>query len=85
MFKSVVLINTFKAAIDLDVPIIVHSRNAELETFEILNKYKNKKLKILMHYFTGSKNFAEKLMNFNTFFSASGIITFKNSTDLQNT
>ena len=48
-----------KAAIDLDVPIIVHSRNAELETFEILNKYKNKKLKILMHCFTGSKNFAE--------------------------
>ena len=74
-----------KAAIDLDVPIIVHSRNAELETFEILNKYKNKKLKILMHCFTGSKNFAEKLMNFNTFFSASGIITFKNSIDLQNT
>ena len=65
--------------------IIVHSRNAELETFEILNKYKNKKLKILMHCFTGSKNFAEKLMNFNTFFSASGIITFKNSIDLQNT
>ena len=38
-----------------------------------------------MHCFTGSKNFAEKLMNFNTFFSASGIITFKNSIDLQNT
>ena len=38
-----------------------------------------------MHCFTGSKNFAKKLMNFNTFFSASGIITFKNSIDLQNT
>ena len=38
-----------------------------------------------MHCFTGSKNFAEKLMDFNTFFSASGIITFKNSIDLQNT
>ena len=38
-----------------------------------------------MHCFTGSQNFAEKLMKFNTFFSASGIITFKNSTDLQNT
>ena len=74
-----------KAAIDLDVPVIVHSRKAELQTFEILNKYKNEKLKILMHCFTGSKNFAEKLMNFNTFFSASGIITFKNSIDLQNT
>ena len=33
------------------------------ETFEILNEYKNKKLKILMHCFTGSQKFAEKLLN----------------------
>jgi TatD DNase family protein len=38
-----------------------------------------------MHCFTGSKEFSEKLLNFNTFFSASGIITFKNSTELQKT
>ena len=38
-----------------------------------------------MHCFTGSTKFAKKLFSFNTFFSASGIITFKNSTDLQNT
>ena len=77
--------NHINASIDLNVPIIVHSRNAELETFEILNKYKKENLKILMHCFTGTSNFAEKLMKFNTYFSASGIITFKNSTDLQKT
>ena len=38
-----------------------------------------------MHCFTGSKNFAEKLLKLNAFFSASGIITFKNSMDLQET
>ena len=38
-----------------------------------------------MHCFTGSKEFAEKLFDFNAYFSASGIITFKNSTDLQET
>ena len=38
-----------------------------------------------MHCFTGSKKFAEKLLNLNAYFSASGIITFKNSTDLQET
>ena len=38
-----------------------------------------------MHCFTGSKKFANDLLKFNTFFSASGIITFKNSIDLQNT
>jgi len=74
-----------KAAIDLNIPLIVHSRNAENQTLEIFEKYRNSKLKILMHCFTGSKNFAEKLLSFNAFFSASGIITFKNSFELQKT
>ena len=38
-----------------------------------------------MHCFTGSKKFAEKLLDLNAYFSASGIITFKNSTELQET
>ena len=38
-----------------------------------------------MHCFTGSKNFATKLMSFNTYFSASGIITFNSSAQLQDT
>ena len=82
-------INSFKthieASIDLNIPIIVHSRNADKDTFEILNSYKKNNPKILMHCFTGSKDFAMKLLDLNSFFSASGIITFKNSTDLQET
>ncbi len=77
--------NHIMASVDLNVPIIVHSRNAELETFEILDKYRMQNLKIIMHCFTGTSNFAKKLMKFNTYFSASGIITFKNSIDLQKT
>ena len=82
-------INSFKAhieaSIELNKPIIIHSRDAEKETFEILSSYKNNKLKILMHCFTGSLEFSKKLQTLDAFFSASGIITFKNSTDLQNT
>ena len=82
-------ISSFKAhieaSIELNNPIIIHSRDAEEETFEILNSYKNKNLKILMHCFTGSLEFSKKLQTLDAFFSASGIITFKNSTDLQNT
>ena len=74
-----------EASIKSNVPLIIHSREAEIETFEILNEYKNKNLKILMHCFTGTKEFAENLLTLNVFFSASGIITFKNSVDLQNT
>ena len=74
-----------KASIELDIPLIIHSRDAEDETLEIFNKNKNYDLKILMHCFTGSRKFAEKLLNLNAYFSASGIITFKNSIDLQET
>ena len=82
-------ISSFKkhieASIESKKPLIVHSRDAEKETFDILNEYKNDNLKILMHCFTGSKEFSEKLLTLNSYFSASGIITFKNSLDLQNT
>ena len=74
-----------EASLLLNYPLIIHSRSAENEIFEILNEYRNKNLKILMHCFTGSKEFAKKLMNLNAYFSASGIITFKNSLDLQDT
>ena len=74
-----------KASIELKIPLIIHSRNAENETLEVFNKYKDYDLKILMHCFTGSKNFAENLIRFNAYFSASGIITFKNSIALQET
>ena len=74
-----------EASIELKVPIIVHSRNAEIDTFEILNSYKSQNPKILMHCFTGSYDLFKKLMDLNAFFSASGIITFKNSIDLQKT
>tara|TARA_B100001175_G_scaffold310839_1_gene314446 strand:+ start:1522 stop:2280 length:759 start_codon:yes stop_codon:yes gene_type:complete len=78
-------IKHIEASISLNCPLIVHSRSAEKETFEILNRYKNSKIKILMHCFTGSREFAKKLANLNAYFSASGIITFKNSIDLQET
>ena len=73
------------ASIKLKIPLIVHSRNAEDETLKIFDNYRKKNLKILMHCFTGSKKFAEKLLDFNAYFSASGIITFKNSLELQKT
>ena len=73
------------AAKDLDIPLIIHSRNAENETLDILKKNYSNKLKILMHCFTGSEQFANDLSKMNSFFSASGIITFKNALALQKT
>jgi TatD DNase family protein len=82
-------IDSFKthieASIALNIPVIIHSREAEEETFDLLNSYKGSDLKILMHCFTGSLDFSKKLLTLGAFFSASGIITFKNSIDLQKT
>jgi len=78
-------INHIEACLDVKKTLIVHSRNAEKETFEILNQYKNTDIRILMHCFTGSQDFARKLLDLNSYFSASGIITFKNSSELRET
>ncbi len=74
------------AAQESGLPVIVHTRSAESKTYEILeSEFKNKNFKILIHCFTGSKDFAHKLLNLGSYISASGIITFKNSSELANT
>ena len=74
-----------ETAIDLDLPIIVHSREAEMDTFNILKDFSSKNPKILMHCFTGSPKFLNKLLDLGAYISLSGIITFKNSIELQET
>ena len=60
--------------------------NAEKETLEIIKKKKiERDFKILIHCFTGSKNFAFKLLDLGAYISASGVVTFKKSEDLANT
>ena len=75
-----------RAASSLNIPIIVHSRNAETDTFDILKEEKkNSNIKVLMHCFTGSNDFAKKLIDIDCNISVSGIITFKNSSELSQT
>ena len=74
------------AAQSTQLPLIIHTRNAEAETLEILKKKLNEKnLKFLIHCFTGSKEFAFKLLDLGAYISASGVVTFKKSEDLANT
>lgn len=71
------------SSIESKLPLIIHTRSAEKETFEILKSAsKNNDLKILIHCFTGSKEFAHKLLDIGSYISASGIVTFKKSKDL---
>ena len=79
-------IEHINAALELNIPIIVHTREAENDTCEILkSENKNSNLKILIHCFTGSKEFVKKLLDINCYVSVSGIITFNSSTELAET
>ena len=81
-----IFIQHIKAAQTLDLPLIVHTRSAEKDTYQILkNEKKNKDFKILIHCFTGSKEFAHKLIDLGCYISASGVVTFKNSKELADT
>ena len=74
------------AAQEKNLPLIVHTRSAEKETLQILEKHsKKKETKILIHCFTGSREFAFKLLDLGAYISASGVVTFKKSQDLANT
>ena len=69
-----------------NLPLIVHTRSAEYETLDILKKATQKRnLKILIHCFTGTKEFAFKLLDLGAYISASGVVTFKKSKELAET
>ena len=69
-----------------NLPLIIHMRDAEEDMIEIIEKeYKKKPFSGVIHCFTGSLSFAEKLLKIGFYFSVSGIITFKNSNDLRDT
>ncbi len=71
---------------DLDLPLVIHMRSAESEMIEIIEKYiKKKDFSGVIHCFTGSTEFMQKLLPYNFLFSISGIVTFKNSTELRET
>ncbi len=83
-------INSFEehieAAQEKNLPLIVHTRSAENETLQILEKNSKKKdTKILIHCFTGTRQFAFKLLDLGAFISASGVVTFNKSRELANT
>ena len=81
-----IFVEHIKASQTLGLPVIVHTRSAEKDTYEILKSEKrNKDFKILIHCFTGSKEFSHKLIDLGCYISASGIITFKKSNELADT
>ncbi len=76
--------NHIVAAQNTGLPVIIHTRDAEDDTYDILHKeMQNKEFSGVLHCFTGSYNLAKKAVDLGLYISASGIITFKNAEDIR--
>jgi TatD DNase family protein len=70
-------------SIDNKLPFIIHTRDSDKETIAVLNNFKNKKMNFILHCFSGKLNSAREYIDLGGYISFSGILTFKNSKELQ--
>ena len=69
---------------DANLPVIVHTREAETETIDSLkSEWAGSKLPGIMHCFSGSRALAAKAIDLGFFISFSGILTFKKADELR--
>jgi TatD DNase family protein len=69
---------------ETQLPLIIHTRDAEEDTYAILAEELEKgAFPALIHCFTGSPEFAKKMLALGLMISLSGIVTFKNAKPLQ--
>ena len=68
-------------ALEEDLPLVIHCREAFPELFEVLRPYKETKLSGVFHSFTGTVEEAEELVGYTRFMiGVNGVVTFKKST-----
>ena len=67
-------------ALEFQLPLVIHCREAFPELFEVLSPYKNTNLSGVFHSFTGTMEEAEELMEYTRFMiGVNGVVTFKKS------
>lgn len=75
-----------EAARATGLPLVIHTRDAEDDTAEILSHEVEKGgVAGVLHCFTGSAELARKALDLGFYVSMSGIVTFKNASELQET
>lgn len=72
-----IFIEQIKLADRLDLPVIMHSRDATKDTLDILRKYTPRKG--VIHCFSGSAETAKEILDLGLHISFTGVITFKNA------
>lgn len=76
--QKVVFIKQIEFANQMNLPLNIHSREAHLDTLEILKKY-NKNSTAIMHCFSGSLEFAKECIKEGIYIALGGVVTFKNA------
>lgn len=71
-------ISQIKLAKELDLPILIHMRDATLDTLDILKEYP---CKGIMHCYSGSLETAKMIVQLGYYLSFAGPLTFKNAKD----
>lgn len=72
-----VFIRQLQVADELDLPVIIHNREATGDTMDILREFKPKKA--ILHSFSSSVEIAEELLDMGFYIGFAGVITFKNA------
>jgi TatD DNase family protein len=72
-----------KASIELNLPLIIHTRDADEDTIACLKDVGQGKARGVFHCFSGSHELALQALELGFFISFSGILTFKNATNLR--
>jgi len=80
--QKVVFEKYLELAIELNKPVIIHTRDAHVDTIYLLKKY-YAKLKILIHCFTGNSSQMHEFLELGAYISFSGIVTFRSATEIQ--
>ena len=65
-------------AVERDLPVMIHSRDATEDTLSILREYTCRGLRGVMHCFSGSRETAEIILKMGLKLGIGGILTFKN-------
>ncbi len=64
---------------DLDLPIVIHCRDAFDETYEVLQRLNDDKLRGIFHCFSGTVEQAHKVIDLGFYLGIGGVVTYKNA------
>jgi TatD DNase family protein len=77
-----VFIKQIKLANELNLPIVVHDREAHKDCFDIIKEY-NKTSSVLFHCFSGSVEFMKECVKEGWYIAIGGVVTFKNAVKIK--